>query len=53
MHFKFAYFCFVIIHLELKTINSFGHVFSRSFLENHTRFQTKMGKVFSDHQNGA
>ena len=53
MHFKLAYFYFVLIHLELKTINTFVHVHSRSFLENHTRFQTKMGKVFSDHQNGS
>ena len=52
MHFKFAYFYFVLIHLELKTINTFAHVRSRSFLENHTRFQTKIGKVFSDLQNG-
>ena len=53
MHFKFAYFYFVRIHLGLKTINTFVHVHFRSFLENHTRFQTKMGKVFSDHQNGS
>ena len=53
MYLKFAYFYFVLIHnLELKTITTFVHVRSRSFLKNHTRFQTKMGKVFSDHQNG-
>ena len=52
MHFKFAYFYFVLIHLELKTINTFVHVRLCSFLENHTRFQTKILKVFSDHQNG-
>ena len=52
MHVKFAYFYFVLIHLELKTINTFVHVRLCSFLENHTRFQTKILKVFSDHQNG-
>ena len=26
LHFKFAYFYFVLIHLELKTINTFVHV---------------------------
>ena len=52
MHLKSAYFYFVLIHLELKTINTFVHVRSRRFLENHTWFQTKLGKVFSDHQNG-
>ena len=52
MHSKFAYFYFVLIHLELKTIKTFVHVRSRSFLENDTRFQTKICKVFSDHQNG-
>ena len=40
------------LNLELKTINTFTHVRSRSFLENDTRFQIKIGKVFSDHQNG-
>ena len=29
-------------------INTSIHVRSRSFLENHTRFQTKMGKMFTD-----
>ena len=47
MHFEFAHFYFVLIHLELKRYTSI-HVRSRSSLENHTRFQTKMGKVFSD-----
>ena len=31
-----------------ETINTF--IRSRSFLQNHTRFQTKIGKVFSDHR---
>ena len=42
MHFEFAYFYFFLIHLEL-TINTFIH--ARSSFENHTRFQTKMGKM--------
>ena len=48
MHFEFAYFYFVLIHVELKQLkqmNTFIH--SRSSLENHTRFQTKMGKVYT------
>ena len=47
MHFEFAHFYFVLIHLELKRYTSI-HVRSLCSLENHTRFQTKMGKVFSD-----
>ena len=49
MHFAFAYFPFVLIHLEYETINTF--IRSRSSLENHIRFQTKMGQsvyTFSD-----
>ena len=49
MHFAFAYFHFVLIHLEYETINTF--IRSRSSLENHIRFQTKMGQSvypFSD-----
>ena len=38
MHFQCAYFYFL-------TINTFIH--SRSSLKNHTRFQTKMGKVYT------
>ena len=38
----------VLIHLELKRYITFIHVHSHSFLENHTRFQTKMVKLFSD-----
>ena len=38
MHFQCAYFYFL-------TINTFTH--SRSSLKNHTRFQTKMGKVYT------
>ena len=48
MHFEFAYFYFVLIHLELKTINTF--IDSRSSLKNHTRLQTKMDKVFTRFQ---
>ena len=48
MHFEFAYFYFFLIHLKL-TINTLIH--SRSSLENHTRFQTKMaGKVYTRFQ---
>ena len=46
MHFEFAHFYFVLIHLELKRY-TFIHVCSRNSLENHTRFQTKLGKMFS------
>ena len=46
MHFEFAHFYFVLFGIE--TINTSIHVRSRSSLKNHTRFQTKMGKVFSD-----
>ena len=51
VHFEFAYFYFVLIHMYsfgIETINTSIHVRSRSSHENHTRFQTKMGKVFSD-----
>ena len=53
IHFELAYFSFFLLHLELiRRINTFIH--ARSFLENHNRFQTKMGSVnpFSD-QNGS
>ena len=48
MHFAFAYFIFVLIHLEYETINTF--IRSSSSLENHTQFQTKMGKVYTRFQ---
>ena len=47
--------CILNLHISIcsysfgiETINTSIHVHSRSSLENHTRFQTKMGKVFSD-----
>ena len=38
-------FLFLSYSFEIETINTFIH--SRSCLENHTRFQTKMGKVYT------
>ena len=43
IHFEIAYYSFFFNHLEFEMTNAFTH--SRSYLENHTRFQTKMGKV--------
>ena len=42
IHFEFTYFSFFLTHLELndKYVHTLG-----SSLENHTRFQTKIGKV--------
>ena len=48
IHFKFAYFSFFPYSFGIETINTFIH--SRSSLENHTRFQTKMGKVYTRFQ---
>ena len=42
---EFAYFSFFLIH---KTTNTFIH--SLSFLENHSRFQTEVGKVYTHFQ---
>ena len=42
IHFEFAYFSFFPYSFGMETINTFIH--SRSFLENHTRFQTKWAK---------
>ena len=39
---------FLFLSFETETINTFIH--SRSSLENHTRFQTKMGKVYTRFQ---
>ena len=50
IHFEFAYYSFFLIHLELKR-----QTHSCTPVENHTRIQTKTGKVYppvSD-QNGA
>ena len=44
MHVEFACFYFALI-LGIKTITTFIH--SRSSLEKHTRFLTKMGKVYT------
>ena len=45
IHFEFAYFSFFLTHLELKQwIRSYTPT---SSLENHTRFQTQMGKVYT------
>ena len=45
IHFEFAYFSFFLTHFGIETINKFVH--SHSSLENHTRFQTKMSKVYT------
>ena len=39
---------FLSYSFGIETINTFIH--SRNSLENHTRFQTKMGKVFTPFQ---
>ena len=49
MHFEFTYFYFVLIHLQLKR-QLRSCMRSRSFLENQTQFQTKMGKVYTRFQ---
>ena len=41
-------FLFLSYSVGIETINTFIH--SRSSLKNHTRFQTKMGKVYSPFQ---
>ena len=46
--FRIRTFLFRSYSFGIETINTSIHVRSRSSLENHTRFQTKMGKVFSD-----
>ena len=45
IHFEFAYFSFFLTHFGIETINKFVH--SHTSLENHTRFQTKMSKVYT------
>ena len=42
MHFEFSYF-FLSYSFGIERINTFVH--SRSSPENHTRFQTELGKV--------
>ena len=48
IHLEFAYSSFFLTRLEscgIETINTLIH--SRRFLENHTRLQTKIGKVYT------
>ena len=45
--FRIRIFLFRSYSFGIEMINTFIHVRSRSLLENHTRFQTKMGKWFS------
>ena len=50
MHFKFTYFSFFLIHLELKQqIYSYTEC---SSLKNHTLIQTKIGKMYMHFQTG-
>ena len=46
--FRIRIFLFLSYSFGIETINTFIH--SRSSLENHTRFQTKMGKVYTRFQ---
>ena len=46
--FQIHIFGFRFYSFGIEMINTSIHVRSRSSLKNHTRFQTKMGKVFSD-----
>ena len=46
--FRIRIFLFCCYSYGIETINTLIHERSRSFLENHTRFQNKMSKVFSD-----
>ena len=45
---NFTVFCFRSYSFGIELINTF--IRSRGFLENHTRFQTKMGKVYTRFQ---
>ena len=47
IHFEFASFSFYFHSFGIETINTFIH--SRKSLENHTRVQTKMGKVYTSY----
>ena len=47
LHLEFAYFSF-FCSFGIKTINTFIH--SRSSLENHTWYQTKIGKIYTRFQ---
>ena len=46
--FRFGTFLVRSYSFGIDSISTSIHIRSRSSLENHTRFQTKMGKVFSD-----
>ena len=46
--FRIRIFLFLSYSFGIETINTFIH--SRSSLENHTRFQTKMGKIYNRFQ---
>ena len=46
--FRIRIFLFLSYSFGIETVNTFIH--SRSSLENHTRFQTKMGKVYTRFQ---
>ena len=46
---EFAYFSLFLTHLELKRIN-YTIIHSCFYPENHTRFQTKMAKVYTRFQ---
>ena len=48
MAFRIRTFLFCSYSFGIETINTSIHVRFRSSLKNYTRFQTKMGKVFSD-----
>ena len=48
MNFKFEYFQFILISFGIAPIDTFIH--SRISLEKHTRFQTKMGKMYTRFQ---
>ena len=48
MHFEFAYFPFFLILFGGEMTNTFSY--SRSSLENHTRLQTKMAKIYTRFQ---
>ena len=48
IQFQIRIFLFLSNSFGIETINTFTH--SRSSLENHTRFQTKMGKKYTRFQ---
>ena len=48
LHFEFAYYTSFLSHFGIETTNTLIH--NRSTFVNHTRFQTKMGKVYTRFQ---